>query len=77
MSEAYFAAIIFPISMAIALFALVVAFNERLRNLVVDAMKNVLDFILRALGINKSRSQRRRQKKRMRRRQQQHIESGI
>lgn len=65
------AAIIFPVSMAIALFALVVAFSERLRSLVVDGVENVLDFVLEALGINRSRSRRRRQKKRRRRRQQQ------
>ena len=69
------AAIIFPISMAIALFALIVAFSEKLRIFIVDGVGDVLDFVLGALGINRSRSRRRRQKRRMNRRQQ-YIEPG-
>lgn len=44
------AAIIFPISIAIALFALVFAFSERLRNFVIRGVKSVLDFVLRTLN---------------------------
>ncbi len=40
-----------------------------------DGVENVLDFVLGALGINRSRSRRRRQKRRMRRRRQ-YVESG-
>jgi hypothetical protein len=69
------AAIIFPISMAIALFALVFAFSEGLRNFVMDGMENVSDFVLGALGMKRSRSRKRRQKRRMRR-QQPNVESG-
>jgi CorA-like Mg2+ transporter protein len=71
------AAIIFPISIVIVLSALVFAFSERLRSFVVEGMENVLDFVLGALGTNRSiRSRRRRQKRRMRG-QQRDIESGI
>ena len=68
------AAIIFPISMAIALFALIVAFSERLRSFVVEVVENVLDFVLETTGINRSRSRRRRQKRRRSRRRQQRQE---
>ncbi|KAF7512225.1 hypothetical protein GJ744_002387 [Endocarpon pusillum] len=69
------AAIVFPISIAIALFALVVAFSEKLRDFIVAGVRDVLDFVLGTLGINRSRNRRRRQKWRMNRRQQD-IESG-
>lgn len=71
------AAIIFPISMVIVLSALVFAFSERLRSFVADAMQNVLDFVLRALGINRSIRSRTRRPERQMRGQQRDIDSGI
>jgi Mg2+ and Co2+ transporter CorA len=52
------AAIIFPISITIALFALVLAFSETLRNLVIEIVERVLDFICEVIGINPSREAR-------------------
>jgi membrane protein YqaA with SNARE-associated domain len=60
----FIAAIIFPISIAIALFALMLAFTETLRNFVVGLFENVIDFILGAAGINRSRRRRRLERRR-------------
>jgi hypothetical protein len=59
------AAIIFPISIVIALLALAVAFSETFRNFLVGLFESALDIILAATGINRSRKRRRRTMERM------------
>jgi len=61
------AAIIFPISLVIALSALVFAFSERLRNLIMECLETGLDLVLGGLRVNRPRSRRRRQRRRVRR----------
>lgn len=62
------AAIIFPISLLIALLALVLAFSERLRNLVLDGMEHMRDLVLEAMGANRAGSRDSRRKRQIRRR---------
>jgi Mg2+ and Co2+ transporter CorA len=56
------AAIIFPISITIALFALVLAFSERMRNLIVEIAQRIIDFVFGATGVSRSRRRRRRER---------------
>jgi membrane protein YqaA with SNARE-associated domain len=56
----FITAIIFPISIAITVFALALAFNETWRNFVVGLFENLVNFILRrSSGGTLERSQRR------------------
>jgi hypothetical protein len=58
------AAIIFPISIIITLFALVLAFNEPWRNSVSGVIESVIDCGVGVCGINRSRRGRRRWRRR-------------